>query len=349
MRILVTGGAGMIGSHLVDALLARGDEVAIVDNFLTGRRENLLHLTAHHGMRVFVGDVTAAAGLLWHEGPFDRVYHLASPASPADLERYPLETLMTNAAGTRAVLDLAGRWGARFLLASSAEVYGDPERHPQAETDRGSVRPLGQPACYHDGKQFAESLTLAFCRTHGIDARIARVFETYGPRGKADHGRVVPTFCVQALTGQALAVHGSASQTRSLCYVEDVVRGLIALMERPGLRGEVVNIGCPEERPIVAIAREILALAANPSLIAQRPLPGDDAPRRCPDITKARHVLGWEPATSLLDGLRLTLAHFREELGLAPAAAGWPQRDIGLVRVPLRSAAPRPRVDARIA
>jgi nucleoside-diphosphate-sugar epimerase len=314
MRTLVTGGAGMIGSHLIDALLARGDEVTVVDNFLTGRRQNLAHLAAHPRLHCLEVDVSACHALLRDAEPFARVYHLASPASPVDFARYPLETLMANATGTRATLELARRWSARFLLASTSEVYGDPERHPQDETYRGNVNTLGPRACYDEGKRFAESLSRVFAGTHGVDVRIARLFNTYGPRSRPDDGRVVPTFCVQALTGQPLTVFGSGLQTRSLCYSDDIVRGLLALMERPGLNGEAVNIGCPEERTVLEIAAEILTLTGSSSPIALRPLPVDDPVRRCPDIGKARRLLSWEPRTTFRCGLERTLVYFRDEL-----------------------------------
>jgi nucleoside-diphosphate-sugar epimerase len=325
MRILVTGGAGMIGSHLVDALIARGDEVTVVDNFLTGRRENLAHLAVHPRTRIIEADVASPPYMLNETGPFERVYHLASPASPIDFARYPLETLMTNAAGTRLALDVARRGGARFLLASTSEVYGDPEQHPQTETYWGNVNPLGPRSCYDEGKRFAESLTIAHANEHALDARIARLFNTYGPRSRIDDGRVVPAFCVQALTGQPLTVFGTGRQTRSLCYIDDLVRGLIALMEQPGLAGEVVNIGCPEERTVLEIADLILALTGNRSAVETRPLPIDDPARRCPDIGKARRLLGWEPRTTLAEGFELTLAYFREELARSQLGTSEPR------------------------
>jgi nucleoside-diphosphate-sugar epimerase len=313
MRVLVTGGAGMIGSHLVDALFARGDEVIVVDNLLTGRRENLAHLTSHPGLTFHDADVETLNRLAL--GPLDRIYHLASPASPLDFARYPIETLMTNAAGTRAALALAERCRARFLLASTSEVYGEPAEHPQRETYHGDVNVLGPRACYDEGKRFAESLSIACWRTRGVDVRIARLFNTYGPRSRLDDGRVVPAFCVQALTGQPLTVFGSGQQTRSLCYIDDLVRGLIALMETPDLAGEVVNIGCPEERTVLEIAAAIQRAAGSASSIVHRPLPIDDPARRCPDITKARALLDWQPEIHLDDGLTRTLAYFRQELG----------------------------------
>ena len=311
----------MIGSHLVDALIGGGDEVVVLDNFLTGRRENLAHHDASPRVQVFAADVSVTSDLLQTIGPVDRVYHLASPASPVDFARYPLATLMTNAVGTRNALDLALHGGARFLLASTSEIYGDPEEHPQSETYRGHVSSLGPRSCYDEGKRFAESLAMTYWRAHGVDVRIARLFNTYGPRSRTDDGRVVPTFCVQALSGRPLTVFGSGLQTRSLCHVSDIVRGLIALMETHGIAGEAVNLGCPEERTVLEIAEIISSLAGSPCHIEGGPLPVDDPARRCPDISKAHLLLGWQPEIDLETGLELTLKHFRAELALSCGAA----------------------------
>ena len=321
MRTLVTGGAGMIGSHLVDALIGGGDEVVVLDNFLTGRRENLAHHDASPKVQVIEADVSVATDLMEKVGPVDRVYHLASPASPIDFARYPLETLMTNAVGTRNALDLARHSDARFLLASTSEIYGDPEEHPQPETYRGHVSSLGPRSCYDEGKRFAESLAMTYWRTHNVDVRIARLFNTYGPRSRTDDGRVVPTFCVQALSRRPLTVFGSGLQTRSLCYVHDIVRGLIALMETRGIGGEAVNLGSPEERTVLETAEIIASLAGSPCHIEGGPLPADDPARRCPDIGKAHRLLGWKPEIDLETGLGLTLEHFRAELALSCGAA----------------------------
>ncbi len=321
MRILVTGGAGMIGSHLVDALLDGGNEIVIVDNFLTGRRENLAHLAASSRVHFIEADISTASSLPEIVGRVDRVYHLASPASPVDYARHPLETLMTNAVGTRNALDIARRWRARFLVTSTSEIYGDPEQHPQPETYRGNVSSLGPRSCYDEGKRFAESLAMTYWRSYGIDVRIGRLFNTYGPRSRSDDGRMVPTFCVQALAGQPLTIFGSGLQTRSLCYVGDTVGGLMALMETPDIDGEVVNLGCPEERTILDIAQTIAALAGSSCRIERGPLPVDDPARRCPDIGKAQRLLGWRPETNLRTGLERTLAYFREESALTRGAA----------------------------
>src|SRR5918994_3853436 len=321
MRIVITGGAGMSGSHLVDALLDGGNEIVVVDNFLTGRRQNLAHLAASSRVRIVEADISTASHPPEFVGPADRVYHLASPASPVDYARHPLETLMTNAVGTRSALDTARRWRARFLVTSTSEIYGDPEQHPQPETYWGNVNSLGPRSCYDEGKRFAESLTMTYWRSYGVDVRIARLFNTYGPRSRCDDGRMVPTFCVQALAGQPLTVFGSGLQTRSLCYVSDTVGGLIALMETPGIDGEVVNIGCPDERTIIDIAQTIAALAGSSFPIQRGPLPVDDPARRCPDIGKAQRLLGWQPETDLRTGLERTIAYFREEPAVACGAA----------------------------
>ncbi len=314
MRIVVTGGAGMIGSHLVDAVLAQGHQVIVVDNFLTGRRENLAHVASHPRLEVIGADIVMSAETLRGIGRVDQVYHLASPASPVDFARYPLETLTMNAEGTRVALDLARRCDARFLLTSTSEVYGDPVEHPQAETYWGNVNPTGPRSCYDEGKRYAESLATIFWRTFDVDARIVRLFNTYGPRSRFDDGRVIPTFLLQALTGQPLTIFGSGQQTRSFCYVDDIIRGLLAMMEIPGLGGEIVNLGCPEERTVLQIAETILGLVGQPLRIDRHPLPIDDPTRRCPDIRKARRLLGWEPNTSLEDGLAQTIAAFRAQL-----------------------------------
>jgi UDP-glucuronate decarboxylase len=314
MRALVAGGAGMIGSHLVGALLARGDETVAVDNLLTGRRRNLAHLAGHPRFRLIVEDVRGDLKETRTAGPFDRVYHLASPASPRDFARCPIETLTTNAEGTRRLLDLARDGGARFLFASTSEVYGDPETHPQPETYRGNVNPIGPRSPYDEGKRYGESLCVAAWRAEGIDVRIARLFNTYGPRSRPDDGRVVPNFCRQALLGGPLTIYGDGSQTRSLAYVGDIVRGLIALMEAPGLGGEVVNLGCPDELTVRELADRVLAIFDRAMDVVSLPLPPDDPVRRCPDIAKARRLLDWSPRVGLDAGLRLTLAAMAAEI-----------------------------------
>jgi len=322
VNALVSGGAGLIGSHLVEALLARGDAVTVLDNFSTGRRQNLAHLLAEPRLRVVEADLTRPLpdppDL---SGPFARIYHLASPASPADFPRLPVETLLVNSVGTHSLLGVAERHGARFVLASTSEVYGDPLIHPQTEGYWGNVNPVGPRSCYDEGKRFAESLTVAVGRTAGVDARIARIFNTYGPRARPDDGRLVPTLCVQALTGSPLTIHGDGSQTRSFCYVTDLVRGLVALMETDGLAGEVVNLGNPEEFTVLAMAERIRALAGSASPLVTRPLPTDDPTRRRPDIAKAQRLLGWEPTVDLDEGLTTTLGSFRSALAV-PVGCG---------------------------
>ena len=327
MTALVAGGAGLIGSHLVDALIERGDAVTVVDNFSTGRHRNLVHLDGHPSLALVEVDVALPLPPALTDTPFDRVYHLASPASPADYGRLPVETLFANALGTRHVLDLALlRPGARFLLASTSEVYGDPHVHPQPEDYWGNVNPVGPRSPYDEGKRFAESLTVTYNRERGLDVRVARNFNTYGPRAAPDDGRLVPNLCVHALTGAPLTLYGDGTQTRSHRYVADLVRGLIALIETDGIGGEVVNLGNPDEASVAAVADRVAALAGATAGIVRHPLPADDPARRRPDITKSRRLLGWQPTVPLDDGLTRTLDHFHREFGLpvppVPADAG---------------------------
>jgi nucleoside-diphosphate-sugar epimerase len=245
---------------------------------------------------------------------FDRVYNLASPASPKGYTRYPIETLMVNAVGTHHALELARRTGARFLQASTSEVYGDPAVHPQVEEYWGNVNPNGPRACYDEGKRFAEALVMEYVRQHELDARIARIFNTYGPRSAPSDGRVVPNFCIQAIEGRPITIYGDGTQTRSFCYVDDLVRGFELLMETDDLAGEVVNLGNPEEHTIRQFAQRIVELSGSADGIVHEPLPQDDPRRRRPDISKARRLLGWEPEVSLDDGLCRTLAFFRQKL-----------------------------------
>jgi len=315
VRVLVAGGAGFIGSHLCESLLNSGFDVIAVDNLITGRLHNLAGLLEHPRFTFLQHDITEPLDL-----EVDAVFHLASPASPVGYRRYSIETHLVNSVGTLNLLELARRHGARFLFASTSEVYGDPEVHPQPETYHGNVNPVGPRSCYDESKRFGESLTMEFVRKYGLDARIVRIFNTYGPRTDPADGRVVPNFVLRALRGEPLVIYGDGRQTRSLCYVSDMVRGLRLAMERDGLAGEVINLGNPDERTVLELARLILELTDSPSTMTFAPPRPDDPVRRCPDIAKARRLLGWEPAVSLLDGLQLTIAYFAETLDHAPAA-----------------------------
>jgi len=311
MRILVTGGAGFIGSHLVDLLLDQGHHVVAADNFLTGRSVNLAHVEEHENLRIVHHDMVQPPVGVAFSAPFDRIYNLASPASPHGYGRYPIETHLVNSAGTLHALELARRDGARFLQFSTSEVYGDPLVHPQTEDYWGNVNPNGPRSCYDEGKRFAESMTMEFVRTYKLDARIARIFNTYGPRCHPRDGRVVPNFCVQALTDQPITIYGSGEQTRSFCYIDDLLQGLLPLMETDGLAGEVVNLGNPDEVTVLELAEQVLALTGSSSEVVFHPLPIDDPTRRRPNIAKARELLGWKPRVSLDQGLERTIASFR--------------------------------------
>ncbi|MGH9091370.1 MAG: UDP-glucuronic acid decarboxylase family protein [Acidimicrobiales bacterium] len=311
-RVLVAGGAGFIGSHLCDRLVARGDRVACVDDLSTGRVANVAHLLDHPAFSLVEADVSREVPV---EGPLDAVCHLASPASPPAYLRRPMETLAVGSEGTRRLLEVADAHGARFLLASTSEVYGDPAVHPQVESYRGNVDPVGPRSVYDEAKRFAEALTMASHRARGTDVAVARIFNTYGPRLSPGDGRVVSNFVVQALAGEPLTVYGDGTQTRSLCYVDDEVGGLLALLgsQETG----PVNVGNPDERTVLDLAERVLEATGSRSGIAFRPLPVDDPTRRCPDISLARRALGWEPTTSLEDGLAATVAY---------VAAGVPAR-----------------------
>jgi len=318
---LVAGGAGLLGSHLVDLLLDRGEEVVVIDNLLTGRMENLSHRADHPGLTFVRADLLEPLVPEITDRSFDRVYHLASPASPMHYAAYPIETLLVNSAGTRTLLDLARKNGARFVLASTSEVYGDPAVHPQVETYWGNVNPNGPRSCYDEGKRFGEAISMAHRRTHGTDVRIARIFNTYGPRSDPDDGRVVPALCVQALNGEPLTVFGDGSRTRSFCYVTDLVDGLARLMSVDEPRERVMNIGNPSEVTIGELARVVIDVTGSASTITHHQVPVDDPIRRCPDITIARRELGWEPTTPLREGLIRTLRYFRATQGPGNPAA----------------------------
>ncbi len=316
-RIVVLGGGGFLGSHLCDHLLGRGDEVVCVDDFSTGRRTNVAHLADHQHFDLVEADISRSLPV---DGALSGVCNLASPASPPDYLALPLQTLAVGSEGTRRGLELAAEHGARFLLASTSEVYGDPAVHPQAETYWGNVNPVGPRSVYDEAKRFAEALTMAHHRTNGTDIGIARIFNTYGPRLRPDDGRVVSNFLLQAMRGEPLTVYGDGSQTRSLCYVEDEVRGLVALFDSD-LRGPV-NIGNPDEYTVLELAETVRSLFGSTSGIEHRPLPADDPTRRRPDITVARRELGWEPTTPLEEGLRRTAAYLAEDAGVALPGAG---------------------------
>jgi len=311
MRVLVTGGAGFIGSHLCEALLGQGHRVICVDDLSTGSRENIASLEKSGRFELAVHDVTEPFDL-----DADRLFHLACPASPVHYQKDPVRTLLTAVLGTRNALELARRRGARLLLASTSEIYGDPAVHPQPETYRGNVNTLGPRACYDEGKRCAETFCADYARQHGVEVRIARLFNTYGPRMAFDDGRVVSNFAIAALRGEPIEVHGDGSQTRSFCYVGDTLRGLIALMGFEGpLAGEPINLGNDEETSILALARRIVALTGASSEIVHGRAQVDDPARRCPDLTRAAERLGWRPEVELDQGLGRTVEFFRRRLG----------------------------------
>jgi len=309
MRILITGGAGFLGSHLCDRLLSEGHAVIAMDNLITGSIRNIEHLAGHERFRFIKQDVTE---YLYIDGPLDAVLHLASPASPVDYLEYPIQTLKVGALGTHKTLGLARAKKARFLLASTSEVYGDPQVHPQPEGYWGHVNPIGPRGVYDEAKRFAEALTMAYHRYHGLDTRIMRIFNTYGPRMRLDDGRVVPNFIGQALRGEALTVYGDGSQTRSFCYCSDLIEGIHRLLQAD--YHEPVNLGNPNEMSILNFAVLINRLVGNKAGILYKPLPVDDPRVRQPDISRARQLLGWEPQVGLEEGLRQTIEWFKRSL-----------------------------------
>ena len=309
MKVAVAGAAGFIGSHLVERLLERGDEVVGIDNLLTGRISNISHLFGHERFSFQHHNVSEYVHVA---GPVDAVLHLASPASPADFERMPIQILKVGSRGTHHLLGLAKDKGARFFLASTSEVYGDPQVHPQPESYWGHVNPIGPRGVYDESKRFAEAMTMAYHRIHGVDVRIVRIFNTFGPRMRVDDGRAVSNFLVQALQGKPITVYGDGSQTRSFCYVDDEVRGLLALLDSDHVGP--VNIGNPVEFTIRQLAELAIEVTGSPSEIITEPLPVDDPARRRPDITLARELLGWEPGVDLRDGLARTADWFRQAL-----------------------------------
>jgi dTDP-glucose 4,6-dehydratase len=311
-RVVVAGGAGFLGSHLCDRLVERGDAVVCIDDLSTGSTENVAHLLDTDRFRLIVADVSEKVEL-GDDGTVDAVCHLASPASPPAYLARPLDTLAVGSEGTRRLLELARAHDARFLLASTSEVYGDPEVHPQVESYRGNVDPTGPRSVYDEAKRFAETLTMAVHRAQGVNVGIARIFNTYGPRLAPGDGRVVSNFVVQALRREPLTVYGDGTQTRSLCFVDDQIAGLLALLDS-SLTGPV-NIGNPDERSMLDLARFVLDVTGSQSEIVFSPLPTDDPTRRCPDITLARSELGWSPCVGLREGLEQTIAYFAERVG----------------------------------
>jgi nucleoside-diphosphate-sugar epimerase len=309
-RVVVTGGAGFLGSHLCEVLLDRGDQVVALDNLVTGAVPNIEHLFGRPGFTFVDHDVST---YVWVPGPVDAVLHFASPASPRDYLEMPIQTLKVGSLGTHNCLGLAKRKDARFLLASTSEVYGDPKVHPQTEDYWGHVNPVGPRGVYDEAKRFAEAITMAYHRFHGLEVRIVRIFNTFGPRMRIEDGRVVSNFLVQAIQGKPLTIYGDGSQTRSFCYVDDEVRGFMALLD-----GDItgpVNIGNPGEFTVAELAEIVLEITGSSSEIVYERLPVDDPTQRKPDITLARESLGWEPAVDLREGLARTADYFRRALG----------------------------------
>ena len=308
MRILITGGAGFLGSHLSERLLNEGNEVICMDNFFTGRKRNVLHLMENPQFELMRYDVT---------DPFkvevDQIYNLACPASPVHYQHNPIKTIKTSVMGAINCLGLAKRVGARILQASTSEVYGDPEIHPQPESYRGNVNPIGTRACYDEGKRCAETLFFDYHRENQVDIRVVRIFNTYGPRMAPDDGRVVSNFIVQALKGEDLTIYGDGSQTRSFCFVDDLVEAILRTMEQEETVGPI-NIGNPVEFTIRELAEQVLKQVGSSSKLVEMPLPSDDPTQRKPDISLARKALGWEPKVQLADGLELAIPYFREAI-----------------------------------
>jgi dTDP-glucose 4,6-dehydratase len=309
LRAVITGGAGFLGSHLCDYLIEKGWEVLCLDNLITGVESNVGHLLSHERFRMVRQDVTRYIEV---DGPVDYVLHFASPASPVDYARLPIQTLKVGALGTHNTLGLALAKKAGYLLASTSETYGDPQVTPQPESYWGHVNPIGPRGVYDEAKRFAEAMTMAYHRTHGVKTHIVRIFNTYGPRMRLNDGRALPNFVYQALIGQPITVYGDGSQTRSFCYVSDLVEGIYRLMMSD--EHEPVNVGNPQEITLLEFAQRVKALTGTKSEIVFQPLPVDDPKRRCPDISKARRLLKWEPKVSLDEGLKRTLDYFRAQL-----------------------------------
>ena len=333
LHVLITGAAGFVPSHICDRLLADGHRIVGVDNLLTGSARNVAHLESERRFALVEADVSAAGALdatavrtavrTVLDDRIDAVMHLASPASPVDYYEHPLATLDVGSLGTRNAVSLAAARSARFLLASTSEVYGDPHVHPQPESYWGHVNPIGPRSCYDEAKRFAEAMTMTFQRTYGVDTRIVRIFNTYGPRMRPDDGRVVSNFCVQALRGAPITVYGDGGQTRSFTYVSDLVDGIVRLLLRPRTDDSHLptNVGNPGEFTIAELATLVLELTGSASVLDRHPLPADDPKQRKPDISRAQATLGWEPRVPLREGLTATLAYFREAIE-APGVLG---------------------------
>jgi dTDP-glucose 4,6-dehydratase len=334
MRVLITGGAGFLGSHLCDRLIGMGHQVVCIDNLITGSMDNLAHLLGHERFTFVNYNV---CDYLYVEGPLDAVMHFASPASPQDYLEFPIATLKVGALGTHKALGLAKAKNARFLLASTSEVYGDPLVSPQPESYWGNVNPISPRGVYDEAKRFAEAMTMAYHRYHGVDTRIVRIFNTYGPRMRPHDGRVVSNFIVQALTGKPMTIFGTGAQTRSFCYVDDLVEGITRLLMVPSDRTpeqrtdrqsflykgesvgetmhEPINLGNPHELTVLEIAKKVQAMVGTNVQLEYKPLPADDPKVRCPDIRRAQTLLGWEPKVGLDEGLKRTIEYFRKKLG----------------------------------
>ncbi|MEW6189197.1 MAG: UDP-glucuronic acid decarboxylase family protein [Actinomycetota bacterium] len=313
MRVLVTGGAGFIGSHLCDALIEKGHHVICIDNFLTGSRENIEHLLDNENFELIEHDLTIPPSTFDSQPlTIDCIFHLASPASPVDFSKLSIETLMVNSLGTYHMLELARKNGAKILLASTSEIYGDPKVSPQSETYWGNVNPVGSRSSYDEAKRFAEALVMAYYRRYDLEVVIVRIFNTYGPRMRRQDGRVIPNFIQQALDNSPITVYGDGSQSRSFCYIDDLVDGLLKAMFSKSAKGEIINLGNPHEIEVLELAHLIKEMCNSNSEIIFLPLPPDDPSQRRPDIEKARKLLGWEPKVSLNEGLKSVIEWFEE-------------------------------------
>lgn len=311
MKSIVTGGAGFIGSHLCERLLEAGHEVVCIDNFLTGNAKNVEHLKSDARFRLVEHDINLpfdAADL----GKIDRIYHLACPASPVDYREIPLQTLWVNAAGTKNMLELAVKNKAVFLHASTSEVYGDPLQHPQKESYWGNVNPIGERSCYNEGKRYAESMCMAYRKAFGLPLKIVRIFNTFGPRMRRNDGRVIPEFINRAMAGEDVRVNGDGSQTRSFCYIDDMIDGLLSAMKTPDDFTGPVNVGNPEEISMMELAKKIIALTGSASKVVNADMPQDDPQKRQPDISLARKTFGFAPKVALEDGLKMTIKYFQD-------------------------------------